>query len=66
MNGSRKKKRSEKLLNAFGKTKDDSFHFEQIESYFKKKDHSGISQVLNKKTCNDFCFSYMPLEDIFE
>ena len=56
MISSRKKKKKEKLLNAFGMIKDDSFYFEHIESYFKKKDHSDVLQVLNEKTCNDLDF----------
>lgn len=59
MTGSRKKKKAEKLLDAFGKIKDDNFNFEQIEGYFKKKDRSGVLQVLNEKTCNDLDFNQL-------
>lgn len=50
---SRKSKKREKLLKAFGVIKDDSFNFEKIESYFRKKDHSDAIQVLSDKTCTD-------------
>ena len=52
----RKKKQKEELLKAFGTLKDDSYDFEQIESYFRKKDNSGAFQVLSDKTCNDIDF----------
>lgn len=35
MINSRKKKNKEKLIGLFGNIKDDLFHFEQIESYFR-------------------------------
>jgi len=56
MINSRKRKIREKLLKAFGSIKDDSFSFEQIETYFRKKDHSNSFQVLSDKTCNDLDF----------
>ena len=56
MIGNRKKRDKEKLLKAFGIIKDDSFHFEQIEKYFLKKDNSAAYQILNDKTCNDLDF----------
>ena len=34
---------------------------EQIESYFRKKDHSGAFQVLSDKTCNDLDFQELYL-----
>lgn len=46
----------ENLLNAFGTIKNESFDFEQIESYFRKKDHSGAFHILSDKTCNDLDF----------
>ena len=52
----RKKKNRDKLLNEFGKSKDDSFNFELIERYFQKKDHSDAFQTLSDKTCNDLDF----------
>ena len=52
----RKKKREEELLRLFGNVKDDSFDFEMIERYFRKKDHSEAFQVLSDKTCNDLDF----------
>jgi len=56
MTNYRTKKSREKLLHAFGKLKSESFDLEQIESYFRKKDHSGAFQVLSDKTCNDLDF----------
>lgn len=56
MMDSRKRKNKEKLLQAFGALKEDSFHLDQIESYFRKKDHSNAFQVLSDKTCNDLDF----------
>ena len=52
----RKKKINEKLRSEFGNLKDDSFDFEYIESYFRKKDHSSDFQTLSEKTCNDLDF----------
>lgn len=52
----RKQRIKEKLLNDFGNLKDDSFDFEQIENYFRKKDHSTAFQTLSDKTCNDLDF----------
>ncbi len=52
----RKKRIKEKLLSEFGKLKPDSFDFEYIESYFRKKDHSVTFQTLSDKTCNDLDF----------
>lgn len=52
----REKKNRENLLNTFGMIKNDAFNFEQIESYFREKDHSGAYQVLSDKTCNDLDF----------
>lgn len=54
---SRKRKNKEKLLKTFGAIKDDSFNFEQIENYFRKKDHSNAFQVVSDKTCNDLDFN---------
>jgi len=60
----RQKKFREKLLDAFGKLKADSFNFEQIEKYFRNKDHSLDFQILSDKTCNDLDFQelYMFLD----
>jgi hypothetical protein len=44
------------LIESFGKIKEDSFNFENIEKYFRKKDQSGTFQVLSDKTCNDLDF----------
>ena len=52
----RKKRNKEKLIKAFGTLKDEPFHFEQIEEYFRKKDNSAAYQTLNDKTCNDLDF----------
>ena len=52
----RTKRKKEKLLNEFGNLKVDSFDFEYIESYFRKKDHSTAFQTLSDKTCNDLDF----------
>jgi DNA mismatch repair ATPase MutS len=53
----RKGKIKEKLSESFGKIKDDSFAFELIERYFKKKDKTEAFQVLSDKTCNDLDFN---------
>ncbi len=52
----KKKKDKEKLLREFGNLKLDSFDFEYIESYFRKKDHSSVFQILSDKNCNDLDF----------
>lgn len=52
----RKKISKEKLLSEFGHLKSDSFDFEYIDSYFRKKDHSTAFQTLSDKTCNDLDF----------
>ena len=61
MTNFRTKKAREKLLHSFGKLKNESFDMEQIESYFRKKDHSGAFQVLSDKTCNDLDFQELYL-----
>lgn len=50
------RKQRERLTESFGKIKDDSFNFELIERYFRKKDNSKAFQVLSDKTCNDLDF----------
>lgn len=52
----RKKKQITKLIESFGKPKDDSFHFELIESYFRGKSNANAFQILSDKTCNDLDF----------
>ncbi len=52
----RKKRIKEMLLSEFGNLKTDSFDFVDIESYFRKKDHSAAFQTLSDKTCNDLDF----------
>lgn len=49
-------KNRENLLKAFGNLKEDSFDFERIEAYFRKKDNSKAFQILSDKTCNDLDF----------
>jgi len=56
MINNRKKRDREKLLKSFGTLKNESFNFEQIEKYFRKKDNSDAFQTLNDKTCNDLDF----------
>jgi hypothetical protein len=52
-----KKKIRKKLAESFGRLKEDSFNFESVEKYFRKKDHRNDSQVLSDKTCNDLDFN---------
>lgn len=52
----RNKRIKERLSESFGKLKDDSFNFELIEKYFRKKDKTEVFQVLSDKTCNDIDF----------
>jgi len=61
MTNFRTKKAREKLLNSFGKLKSESFDMEQIETYFRKKDHSNAFQVLSDKTCKDLDFQELYL-----
>jgi len=56
MINNQKKKAREKLLDEFGCPKDESFYFEQIEPYFRRKDNSTVLQSLSDKTCNDLDF----------
>lgn len=51
-----KKKNRDKLMAEFGQVKNDTFDFERIESYFRRKDNSNCFQVLTDKTCNDLDF----------
>ncbi len=53
---SRQKKINEKMHSEFGNLKTDSFDFEYIESYFRKKNHFEAFQTLTDKTCNDMDF----------
>ena len=52
----RKKELNQRLKESFGKLKDDSFDFDSIENYFRKKDNSKAYQILSDKTCNDLDF----------
>lgn len=56
MGNNRKSKIKEKLIQAFGSIKEDSYNFDLIERYFRKKDHKKDLQVLSDKTCNDLDF----------
>lgn len=51
-----KKKRIEELLSSFGSIKEEYFDFDNISSYFSKKKHANVLQVLDDKTCNDLDF----------
>ena len=53
----RKKKKREELQKTFAKVKDDSFHFDLIERYFRAKDNSNAFQTLSDKTCKDLDFN---------
>ena len=56
MFGNRRKLIKKKLIREFGDLKVDTFDFEQIENYFRKKDHTTAFQTLSDKTCNDLDF----------
>ena len=51
-----KKATEKQLLDSFSKIKDETFNFEDIESYFRNKDNSDAFQVISEKTCNDLDF----------
>ena len=53
----RKKKILSKLQEAFGKVKEDTFDFDSIEKYFRKKDKSDSFQTISDKTINDLDFN---------
>ena len=57
MIGKRKNKEIEELISNFGKLKEDSFDFEQIDEYFRKKNNDNSFQVLSDKTCTDLDFN---------
>jgi len=52
----KKKEVNQRLKESFGKQKDETFDFDYIEKYFRKKDNSKAYQVLSDKTCNDLDF----------
>ena len=52
-----KKKIRQRLIESFCNVKNDSYHFESIERYFRKKDQTDAFQVLSDKTCNDLDFN---------
>lgn len=56
MRFNRTKRTINKLQESFGKLKDETYNFELIERYFRKKDHSKASQVLSDKICKDLDF----------
>lgn len=58
MKANRKKK--EKLINTFGHLKNDTFNFDLIDIYFRKKRNCDASQIISDKTCND-----LDLNDLF-
>lgn len=51
-----KRKIRVRLSESFGKIKTETFTFELIEKYFRKKDKTKAFQVLSDKTCNDLDF----------
>ncbi len=52
----RKKNNTERLINSFGKLKDDTYDFDLIEKYFQNKDNTDEFQILSNKTCIDLDF----------
>jgi len=56
MKTKKNKKLTEKLLQSFGELKFDSFDFELIERFFRKKDNTDSLQVISDRTCNDLDF----------
>jgi len=60
MNFNRSKKIIEKLKQSFGEPKDESFDFEMIDRYFRKKNHSNSFQEISEKTSND-----LDIEELF-
>jgi hypothetical protein len=52
-----RKKKTERLIQSFGKLKTESFNFELVERYFRRKDNSNAFQVVSDKTCNDLDFN---------
>jgi DNA mismatch repair ATPase MutS len=54
---SSKRNEIERILNEFGKQKDDNFDFESISEYFNKRDNSSCFQIISEKVCNDLDFN---------
>jgi len=52
----RKKKVKDLFNQSFGQVKEETFNFDLIERYFRKKDNSRELQTLSDKTCNDLDF----------
>jgi DNA mismatch repair ATPase MutS len=52
----RKKKVKDLFNQSFGKLKGETYNFDLIERYFRKKDNSRELQTLSDKTCNDLDF----------
>lgn len=57
MLGIRSKKELDKIRASFGRLKEDSFDFDRIEEYFRKKNNGDSFQVLSDKTCADLDFN---------
>lgn len=53
MNTKRYNKLTGQLFQSFGKLKTDSFNFDLIERYFRKKDNNDSLHVISDRTCND-------------
>ena len=51
-----KKKLKARLLETFGKAKEDYFSFDVISRYHTKKDNASAMQVISDKTCADLDF----------
>lgn len=52
----KKERASERLKDAFGQIKNESFNFKMIQKYFRNKNNSEAYQVLSERTCNDLDF----------
>ncbi|UII20370.1 hypothetical protein [Fulvivirga ligni] len=55
-----RKKEEARLLESFGKLKDESFYFDKIDRYFRKNIPSGTLQTIDDKTWND-----LDMDEIF-
>ncbi|MBL6445517.1 DNA mismatch repair protein MutS [Fulvivirga sp. 29W222] len=53
----KKKRERKRLIQSFGKLKNESFNFDLIERYFRKKDNKDAFQILSDRTCSDIDFS---------
>ena len=52
----RRRKVKDLFNQSFGQVKEETFNFDLIERYFRKKDNSRELQTLSDKTCNDLDF----------